>query len=231
MSKVAEAIKAIIDREGLGYLDTNAYDVYTELLKNEATDEKSARMILITLLAGAHRQETLNASSLSSFIQTACCLTESAANEMAGIYAELLCENNRMEWENNSGKGFRKFCEFQWHFDLDGDAVWDSGHGYLKRSCSVSLDLEVCSQEALLKAIEPMLEKNPFTTEDAIRRFLDDEMQRRLNADFDDYCDVDDDKPPVIEDYSEYCRYWIDTFCAEYGLKIISYGFECEEDD
>ncbi len=229
MSKVAEALKAIIDREGLGYLDTNAYDVYTELLKNKAADAKTARMILITLLAGTHRQKKIYAVSFAYYIINECGLEASYANEIAKIYAELFCEDNRKEWKENTEKGFCEFCEKSLHYDLDSSAVWESGH--INYSCKVTFDIVVEEPAALHKALEKMLSKNPFTTVEQIADFLDKEFQKKLDSDFEEYCNEDDYYAPYIDDYEYPCMEMFEDICAKYGLHMSNFDLEGDEDD
>ncbi|MCD8306797.1 MAG: hypothetical protein LUD51_01010 [Clostridia bacterium] len=230
MEKVAEAIKAVIDREGPGYLDTNAYDVYAELLKNKAADEKTARMMLITLLAGTHRQKARDASAYSAYIQQECCLTESAADEIAGIYAELFKASNRREWKGNREKGFIEFCENTWHFELESTAEWNCRGRHMDCFCSVEMDVAVDKPDLLHKALEKPLSKNPFMTADAIYSCLEEKMQKTLDHDFAEYCDIDDYYPPYSEEYLDNCRYWIDKFCPEYGLKLEGFEFDGRDD-
>ncbi|MCD8295674.1 MAG: hypothetical protein LUE27_10625 [Clostridia bacterium] len=231
MSKVADAIKAIIDREGLGYLDTDAYSVYTELLENKAADGKTARMILIALLAGAHRQKKRDASSLSSFIQQECGLSASNADDISGILAELLSADNRKEWKDNAEKGFREFCDNEWSYELYSSAEWNSRGRHMDCSCTVNMDIAVDEADALHKALEKLLSKNPFTTADEIYRFIKSKLQKKLDDDFEEYCDVDDYYPPYVEEeYGDICNDAINDFCADYGLKLLSFDYEGDED-
>ncbi len=233
MSKVAESLKAIIDREGLDYLDTNAYDVYTELLKDEAADAKTARMILITLLAGTHKQKKHDAASFASYIQQECGLEASSADEIAGIYAELFNADNRKEWKGKSEKGFREFCEKTWHYKLESSARWIHDYVYIDSDCTMEVEIEVSDKDTLHKVLEKVLNKNPFTTAKAIYDLLETDFQKMLDEDFDEYCTADDYYPPVAEDYV--CdgngKVLVDNFCAKYGLKVITLDYEGRSDD
>lgn len=100
-------LKQIVDREGPGYLNTNPYEVYLELLQTDGIDACSARLILITLLAGTAEKGMHEKEGLCEYIQEECCLNKIVSDQLAHLYLSLCSEENCKEWNQKINEGFR----------------------------------------------------------------------------------------------------------------------------
>ncbi len=231
MDKLLDALRQIIDRDGLNCLNTDAYRIYCELLETKAADEKTARLILMTLLAGVQKQKMQDAAALSAYIQENCCFSEAVSEELAGFYLSLFSRENRAAWRKNTNKGFREFCARAWHFDLESYETWHSRGGSVDASCRASVDLTVDDAAKLKGKLSQQLKKNPFLSADAIYGWLGRALQEDLDEDFSDYVTVEDYYPPVAEDYGGNFQDLISAFCEEYGLTLLSYDCDGNTSD
>lgn len=73
-----------------------------------------------------------------------------------------------------------------------------------------------------------LLEENPFMSAEQIFELYDKQLSEELDSDFDEYCTCDDYYPPVVEDYDENYKHFIQEFCIKYGREMLDY--ECEGD-
>ncbi len=231
LNDAENALKQIIDREGLKYLSTNPFTVYNELLDKKLTNPKTARMILITLMIGVQEQNTQDTSAISAYIQRECYLKKSAADELAGLYFSLFSPDNCREWGNKSEEGFREFCGREWNYHLDSYAVWGDDQVYVEADCHVSVNVTVCSPQILHTSIDPLLTQNPFTTAQTIYEFFEEKLKTKLDNDFDYYVTCEPYYPPVAEDYGVNFEDLITQFCDQYGFQLISWDCEGETSD
>lgn len=212
--------------ENLKIDSTNSYAVYEELIKTDSVDQCSARLILITLLAGAAKNEIHDESVLSQYIQKECCLKESVSDRLACVYLSLFSLENCKEWNHKIDEGFKKFCTKQWRFDLEAHGVWYSDNVHVDADVYASADIKVCDTNATHTELKTLLQNNPFTSEEAICSYFDKRIQKELSADFDEYVTCEDYYPPVAEDYVSNFECLIREFCKRNGFKLLS--FECE---
>ena len=99
--RIAEFLQVIADQKGLLYFNRDAYSVYQEMLETDWIEPKTARMILITLLAKIMEKAELleyNKTAITALIQEECGLTEKIAEEISAIYAVFLSAENRKRW-------------------------------------------------------------------------------------------------------------------------------------
>lgn len=101
------SLKQIMDREGPDYLSTYSYEVYLELLQTDGIDACSARLILITLLAGTAEKGMHEKEGLCEYIQEECCLNKIVSDQLAHLYLSLCSEENCKEWNQKINEGFR----------------------------------------------------------------------------------------------------------------------------
>lgn len=229
--QIEHILKQIIDREGVNYLSTSSYAVYNELLKTDPADKCLARLILITLLAGAVQRVADDEAALSAYIQKECCLKKSVSDKLAGLYVSLFGTENRREWDHKTDEGFRKFCEKQWHFDLEAHGIWYGGNVHIDADCYASVDIEVDNSSVVRRELEKLLKKNPFTPAETIYSYFDKKLEKELSSDFDEYVSCDDYYPPVAEDYDSNFEDLILEFCKRCGFKLISYECDGETSD
>ncbi len=231
IDSTVNALKQIIDREGINYLSTNSYEVYSELLDKRQVDSKMARLILITLLAGVQEENTQDMTAVSAYIQRKCCLKKSAADDLSEIYCSLFDINHRKEWEEKTEEGFREFCDQEWNYEMDAYSTWEADRVCVDASCHVSVNIAICNPQSIHTFVEPLLTKNPFITAEAISEYFETKLKTDLDNDFNDYVTCDSYYPPVAEDYEDNFEYLITAFCDKYGFELISWDCVGETSD
>lgn len=227
--QIEQFLKQIIDREGINYLSTDSYKVYKEL--SGTVDGCSARLILVTLLAGVAKCDIHEETALSKYIQKECCLKKSASDRLACLYLSLFSAENCREWNHKIDEGFNNFCKKEWHFDLEAHGVWYTGNVHVDADCYASVDLKVCDSNATRMEVKTLLEQNPFTTEDTLYSYFDEKLDEELSADFEGYVTGEDYYPPVAEDYGINFEYLMLEFCRRYGFELLSYDCGGETSD
>ncbi len=128
---IAEALKQLTDQNGSEYLLNKPYDAYKELMRKKVTDERTAGMLLLTLLLripeAARRTE--HASDLSDLIRERCGFLKKHADFLAGIYMELYSEENKKQWKKSKGSGLAEFMKSTLNVQWEGYAFWEYGSG------------------------------------------------------------------------------------------------------
>lgn len=224
-------LKQIIDKHGFKYLNSNAFDIYENLIESKTIDHRYARILLLTLLAKVYEQansEDVDISKLSNYIQKELFLKKSIADEFAHLYLALFKPENILEWDNRHAEGLKEFCDREWSFPWDGLEVWYASNVHVDCRFSAEATIRVCDKRLVEEDMKKAVETNPFIQAAEIYEKYHDELCTLLDNDFEDYAQADDYYPPVGEDYDSNYMDILETFCKEHGFEVISY--ECDGD-
>lgn len=226
--RIAEFLQVIADQKGLLYFNRDAYSVYQEMLETDWIEPKTARMILITLLAKIMEKAELleyNKTAITALIQEECGLTEKIAEEISAIYAAFLSAENRKRWNCKKDAGLDEFCEKSWHFDLELERSWYSYCVHVDAEIRTTIDIRVDDKRKIRAEIQAELDENPWITAESILTIYTQKIKIGIADDFERYVQAEDDYPPEAEDYEENFEEIISEFCDRYGLELLDYSF------
>ena len=96
----ANALKEIIDKNGPNYLVDKPFQVYTELIRSENSDRKTAAAFLHLLVSGLLETADPGYDSelLSDSIRRECSINKRMADRLAIILYTLYSQDNRKKW-------------------------------------------------------------------------------------------------------------------------------------
>lgn len=227
MEKIVDFLKSLIDAKGPDYIWNNPYDVYTESLET-GIENQDARILLFVLLNGIELRDFVvnasgNVSSVSQELRRRCLLQKTVTDRFASLLVSLFSDENLAWWESARESGFKKFCKRKWIFEWEGEARWESSGGYVDSECSATATVKVVDKKKAYAAVEGILKKNPFATEDDLFEFFEEKYNDVLDEDFFHYCTCDGYYPPVAEEYYDNYSGEVESFCMKYGFKLLDY--------
>jgi len=226
---VKNRLKEVIDEKSLVYLRDKPYAVYEDLLKNHC-DPFCARVVLMTMLAGCLdkiQTEEVSGEDLTAYIQKECGFNKKLASTAAEIYSSLFGNEELEEWKGREMQGLRDFCDKEQKMELDAHAVWYAGNVHVDCDFWAKVRLWVRNKKAVEDGVANKLKKNPYMTEEEIRKEYERILQKELEYDLDEYATSDDYYPPVAEDYDDNFEYDVlKPFCEKYGFEVVSWEGE-----
>jgi len=234
MDTLKDFLKQIIDKNGFEYLNSNAFDIYENLIESETIDHRYARILLLTLLAKVYERannKDVDISTLSKHIQKELFLKKNIADDFAFLYQTLFRTENISEWDNKYAKGLKEFCAREWSFPWQGFEVWYAGSVHVDCSYTAEVMIRVCDKKLVEEDVKKLVETNPFIAATEIYKKYHDELCKLLDRDFQDYAQADDYYPPVGEDYDSNYECVLEEFCKKHGFEIISYECDGETSD
>lgn len=219
---VQNELKAIIDKEGKGYLAREPYGVYETLLEQNDVGKRAAGAVLLTLIAGVpDRQDILvDEDVLAKVIQEECLLNEEVSRYLSIMYKALFSEENEKHWSEKELSGLHKFMENDCRLHWSGETTWEPGGGFVVCHYEADIVLQPLATCADDRAMKAMLADNPFTEASAIERYFADALKAQLDYKFEEYCTEDDYYQPVVEDFE--IDYYVNEWCKLYGFEIVS---------
>ena len=226
MAGVAEKLKELIDENGPGYLSSEPYEAYKELLRSKATDRKTAGALLMLFASGIPDlvKPENDPAFLSKLIQKDCCLNKKMADTLADIVLSLHSRENEDEWKAKDKAGLEKFRKEELYVKWEGSATWKTSGGSV--DCYYAADIVIKPTKALVinDKLSQSLKKNPFMKTGDIGKIYERDLKGYLDCEFEDHCTCDDYYPPVVVDFEleSYLKDW----CDENGFKIVA----CEGD-
>jgi len=231
---IADRLKSLIDTNGFQYLEDHAYEIYEQLREEKLLNGIYARVLLICLLSADYKnykRGELKKTSLSASIQKNCGLRKDISDQMADVFVKLFGEENYAEWEEKYHSGFKKFCEEEWTFTWEGFSVWYVQNVQVDCKAKAWATVRITDPSKVELDNEKILEKNPFIASEHIFEIYNKLLLKKLDSDFDYYCNCDDYYPPVAEDYYGNYEELVEMFCEKYGMELIDCNYDGETSD
>ena len=230
MNGVIEFLKNYIWQNGFETLSENPFDVYKAMVRDgkdrHAIDQKTARLVLITLMSKTHEIAFKGGSAdkLIDHIQSEHYLNRKASEDLASMYLELFSEENRKSWNEAKEEGFEEFCQEEWTIEWQGSCYWHTKHGgNFPCNAEASLVIAVQDKEMLHSHLSMELKTNPFLSADDIYRIIADEVRSNLDNDMEEYCNADDYYEPYFDEFIGEGTCDSENEWESWGLEIVEF--------
>ena len=245
--ELAARLYDIISDKGLRYLSEHPLSVYDELLRDKVSPAL-ARSVLSTILADIHsdtettaKQGTKKAAekgvknmskeSLAADIRERCFLNAEIADFLAAMYLSLFSESNLREWQELALEGFRELCSEEMEYQYSGDSTWEANGGRVDCSCDVELVYGIQDPDKALKLVGKALDVNPFATVEELCKIIEDELDDIIQKSLDEYMDGDSYYEPNMDEFDDFCRYELEEFFKENGIRLVKYECSADQSD
>lgn len=233
MKKECDFLKDYIWKNGFEKLSSNPFSVYEDMVYEGKISTRTARLILVSLMCGAHEKarEGKSVDVIVEYLQKECSLTRKMARNLAVMLGALFDEANTNEWSDAERRGFGAFCESIWTIEWSGRCDWHAKHN-VSYPCYAKavLEFEVADAGLLEKHLEKELKNNPFLTEDDVYMILMQQIKDGLDGDMQDFCDADDYYEPYFEEFVGEGTYESEKKWKSWGLDIVSFEGNGEVD-
>lgn len=189
-------------------------------------DERVARLVLVTLMSGAHEmaRRGCSADELVGHIRSEHFVDERTAADMASMYLDLFSGENQRTWDEASEVGFREFCQREWTVEWWGESDWHTKHGgSFPCSARASLTFAVQDEKMLHDHLSAELRSNPFLSADDIHALLREQIESDLDNDMDEYCNADDYYEPYLDEFVSEGTYESEAKWRSWGLRALEF--------
>lgn len=228
--KIVSYLKKTILKNGIAYLNDNAFEVY-EGLKIKKNIKTAILCCLLNDVCKFSLKKNIKYDNLFAYIKKNCLLNDETAAYMTTVFMETFSSNYKKEYLSKEENGFDDFCKKVHKVSWDGFHRWYTQMVYVDCIFNANFSFKVVDKEKVKKDNFDLIKKNPYLTVDFFYNKYKEEMIKKIEDDFDYYCFCDDYYPPVCEDYACNCEDVLNTFCKEHGLKLIDFDGAGETSD
>ena len=223
IESIADALKEMIDKDGPFCLADEPYRVYSDLIRSDAADRKTAAALLHFLVSGemACMDSCDDAEQISEIIRRECSLNKRMADRLALILTSLYSGAHRKEWKGKNREGLKQFLKEEFRCTWKGFSVWDAGNGTV--DCHYEAEIVLTPTERISedKELARMLKQNPFLTKEAIHDLFAKRLQGYLDHEFEYYCTCEDYYQPAVEDFDSNLEYDLPEWCKDNGFEYV----------